>query len=172
MSDARSLYLVGFMGAGKTAVGRELAQRLGRDLVDTDAIVERDAGRSVESIVEKSGEVAFRDLERRALMGIVSREGLIVATGGGLFAGAGNRRAIRESGRSLWLDVDLEIARERIGEGGGRPLWTTSDPVRLRAFFERRRAAYALADIRVDASDPDPARVAERVLERFSSIFR
>jgi shikimate kinase len=168
----RALYLIGFMGAGKNAVGEALAELLGWELVDTDALVERRELRSVASIFAESGEPYFRRVESAALASVAGRRRVVVAGGGGVFLRADNRRLIQRTGRSVWLDVPLHVASERVGEAGGRPLWVPRDPLEFRAFFERRRAIYALADVRVDASGGAPGEVARRVLHKVSAVFR
>ena len=157
------VFLVGFMAAGKSSVGRVLAARLGWTFADTDALVERGEGLSVEEIFRQRGEGRFREAESAALASLGAVEHVVVAAGGGLFLGVENRRAVRTLGRSVWLDVSLGLARARTGGGAGRPLWS-EDPLRLRAMFEKRRAAYALADARVDASDGHPEAIAARIL--------
>jgi shikimate kinase len=94
----------------------------------------------------------------------------VVATGGGLFLGFAQRRWMRETGRVVWLDLSLGVARERVGCGGTRPLWLPQDPLAFRAMFERRRAAYALATLRVSADPGGPEEVAQRVLEALLRI--
>lgn len=166
----RSIFLVGFMGAGKTAAGRALASVMGRALVDTDDLVESRAGCSIERIFRESGEGRFRELEREALESLAGRKELVVATGGGLFLGVVQRRFLRAEGTTVWIDVPLEVARARLGVGGARPLWATGDQVALRAFYERRRVAYALADVRVPGAGATPEEVARRILERLRAL--
>jgi shikimate kinase len=146
------IFLVGFMGAGKSTVGRALAARLGWDFEDTDALVERAQGCSVEEIFRTVGEGRFREAEWAALCSLKGRKRLVVATGGGLFLGVAQRAFVRAHGVSCWLDAPLELVAGRVGNGSERPLWPTDDALSRRAFFERRRAAYALADLRIDAS--------------------
>jgi shikimate kinase len=170
VSDDRPIYLVGFMGSGKTEVGRRLAARLGWALVDTDVLVEQREGRTIERIFEESGEGCFREAEWRALESLADVRRTVIATGGGLYLGAAQRRFIRRHGVSVWLDVTLEAARARAGGGETRPLWRPEDPPAFRAFFEKRRAAYALADCRVDVSSAGPEALAERISLMFSSL--
>ncbi len=172
MSTPRAVYLVGFMGAGKSAVGERVAERTGRELVDTDRLVERQDGRPIARIFAESGEPRFRELERAVLERLSARSGLVVAAGGGLFLSRENRRRIRDHGLSVWLDVDLPTAVARVGRDAARPLWDPADPIRFRALFERRRAVYALADRRVDASGAAPEEVAERILRWIPGVFR
>lgn len=169
----RPVFLVGFMGAGKTSVGQELARMQGWRFADTDVEVERTEGRSIEAIFEASGEGSFRAAEWRVLQALISSEDTVIATGGGLFLGVAQRRCIVRTGVSVWLDVPLEVARRRIASGGDalggprRPLWRAwahDDPLALRAFFERRRAAYALANLRLDAGRGSPRQLAGEIV--------
>jgi len=164
--DSRPVFLVGFMGSGKSWVGRALARRLGWEFHDTDALVEQREGATVAQIIRERGEAHFRRLEWSALRDLDPGERTVVATGGGLFARTGARRFMRQRGRSVWLDCTLEAARRRSGGGQDRPLWDEADPAAFRAFFERRRAVYALAEIRIDAASDDPEEVAGQVLDR------
>lgn len=159
----RPIFLVGFMGTGKSEVGKALASRLAWSFADTDRWVEERAGRAVEAIFAESGEGDFRRWESRALAALAPSQRTVIATGGGLFTARAHRETIRASGISVWLDASLERIRRRLGDARGRPLWRSDDPVALRAFFERRRAVYFLADVRVDADLEDAADVAELV---------
>ena len=159
-----AIFLVGFMGSGKTTVGRAVARRLGARFEDTDAIVQAFSGKSIEAIFREEGEGRFRELEWEALRSLHGAADVVVATGGGLFLGTAQRAFVRRAGTSVWLDVPLEVARSRAGDASSRPLWRAQDPIAFRAFFERRRAAYALADVRVDASEASADAVAARVI--------
>lgn len=157
------VFLVGFMGAGKSAVGRALAERTGLAFLDTDAAVVEACGMEVEEIFRRRGEGAFREAEWRALRAVCDLGPSVIACGGGLFLGVENRRLVRRLGRSVWLDVPLALAAARVAGQGPRPLWS-EDALALRAQFERRRAAYALADVRVDASRGTPGAMASDIL--------
>ncbi len=146
------IYLVGFMGVGKSTVGRALAARLRWEFEDIDALVARAEGRAVEAIFRASGEGRFREAEWDALRSLAGRKQIVVATGGGLFLGVAQRAFVRSHGVSCWLDAPLAVAAARIGAGTSRPAWPANDVLSRRTFFERRRAAYALADFRIDAS--------------------
>jgi shikimate kinase len=151
--DPRPIILIGFMGSGKSTVGRRLAQRLGWQFLDVDEqIVGRD-GRTVERIFRESGERRFREIESEILAELVRRERVVLAGGGGLFLSASNRRLARRSARTVWLDVPLAVCADRVGRGGGRPLWPPGDPQGLRALFDRRGAVYALAELRLEAGE-------------------
>lgn len=159
------VYLVGFMGCGKSAVGRVLARELERPFVDSDERIAEREGRSIEEVFRESGEAHFRALERELLREIDPREAPVVATGGGAFVDERTRRRLLATGHTVWLDVDLDVARRRVGAGDGRPLWSAGDPAALRELYERRSTVYALAEYRVDASPDDPRLVARRILD-------
>ena len=161
-TDERPVFLVGFMGSGKSAVGAAIAERWGWRCIDTDRVVERRAGLAIEEIFRQSGEGRFREMEWDALRELAGQRRVVVATGGGLFLAVHAREFMRREGTSVWLDAPLHIVRERIGIEG-RPLWRSEDPIALRAFFERRRATYALADLHVVAAGADLESLAERV---------
>ena len=163
MGERDVVFLVGFMGSGKSSVGRALATLLRARFEDTDAMVEAAAGKPIEAIFRDEGEGRFREMEWDALRSLDGASNAVIATGGGLFLGTAQRACVRRAGTSVWLAVPLEIARSRAGDCASRPLWRTQDPIAFRAFFERRRAAYALADLRVDASRGSAEEVASRV---------
>jgi shikimate kinase len=167
----RPIFLVGFMGSGKSTVARRLAARLGWESVDTDELVERGAGRTIESIFAEAGEGRFRRLEQEALETLDGRPRAVVATGGGLFLGTAQRSWMKRRGATVWLDAPLELCRARIGSRAGRPLWRTEDPVALRALYERRRAAYALADVRVEGGTASPEEIVGAILLRLTRAF-
>jgi shikimate kinase len=167
-----NVYLVGFMGSGKSEIGRSLAEKLGWAFEDTDEIVETLEGRTIERIFAESGEARFREVERRVLGEVSGRTGRVVATGGGLFLNPQRRALMRGTGAIVWLDASLESIRERLGSGDGRPLWSHEEPLAMRALYEKRRAAYALADCRVDASAAGLTEIASRILARVRPFLR
>jgi shikimate kinase len=163
------VFLVGFMASGKSTVGRLLAARMSWEAVDTDLLVEQRAGCAVEAIFRDWGEGRFRQLEWEALQALGDRSRVVVATGGGAFLGAAERRFMRRCGRTVWLDVPLEECRRRAASGAVRPVWQAADPVAFRAFFDKRRAAYALAEIRLPwEAGQGPEEVAEHLLRYLS----
>ena len=111
----RSIYLVGFMGSGKTTVGEQLAALLGWNFVDTDQEVEKRAGIAIAEIFESTGEPDFRRREIDVLRDLQGGTGAVIATGGGLFCRWEARRAIRSTGRTVWLDINFETAMSRVG---------------------------------------------------------
>jgi len=155
------------MGSGKTTVGERLAGELSRTFHDTDRMVEEKQQKTIQRIFEEEGEACFRELEWEALRSMGDRPHLVIATGGGLFAASRPRRYMKARGLTVWLDVPIETSMLHVGEGSGRPLWAPEDPLDFRAFFERRRAAYALADLRIAAADSPPEKLVQRVLSYF-----
>ncbi len=141
------IYLVGFMGSGKTAVGRRLSERLGLPFVDIDAEIERAAGRTIRALFEESGEAAFRERESVFLAGTESLPAAVVATGGGSFAQETSRRTIGRLGKSVFLDVGFEIVRVRLAGKTDRPLFRSLE--QLAALFAERAAFYRMASVRV-----------------------
>jgi shikimate kinase len=146
------VYLVGFMGAGKSTVAQRLAKRLGWRAEDLDEWIEEREGRPVAQIFSQEGEAYFRQVERSALRELVPQRHVVVATGGGTFADASNRAVIASDGASVWLDVSFDTAVSRLPSDGVRPL--ARDPATLLALWNDRQPAYALAQQRVDAEVP------------------
>lgn len=161
----RAVVLVGLMGAGKTSVGRLLAQRLGLPFVDADAEIEAAAGATIEEIFADEGEAVFRSGERRVIARLLDGPAQVIATGGGAWMDPETRAAVRAAGISVWLKADLETLVRRTARRGGRPLLKDADP---RAVLERlmaeRHPAYAEADVTVETSEDSPEHVAGRVI--------
>lgn len=157
------LYLVGFMGSGKTAVGSRLAERLGVPFVDLDAEIERTSGKTVRALFEESGEAAFRERETAFLEGTAALPAAVVATGGGCFAQEGNRRTIARLGVSVLLDLPLAAVRERLAGKTDRPLFRSEE--QLAGLFAERAPFYRMASVRVGLSGAESVEeAADRVL--------
>jgi len=162
----RTIVLVGLMGAGKSCVGRRLAQMLGLPFVDADDEIEAAAGCAIPEIFELYGEAEFREGERRVMARLLDGGPQVLATGGGAFLNPETRAAIRERGISVWLRADLETLVARTGRRTDRPLLRDGDPrEKLRALIEERYPVYAEADITVDSGDGPPAATARAVLD-------
>jgi shikimate kinase len=152
--NADKLYLVGFMGAGKTTVARMLARRLGWPFEDIDERIESRERRAVATIFAQQGEAYFRQQERKVLGELLPERHVIVATGGGTFVEADNRALMLADGAVAWLDVPLAQVMARVPADGRRPL--ASDRAQMEQLYARRRLAYAEAHVRIDASRPIP----------------
>lgn len=167
---AERIYLVGFMGAGKTVVGEEMAERLGYRFVDLDREIEARAGQEIPEIFARRGEKAFRELEHDALRQVADGPPrVVVATGGGTFTSERNRALAAGSGVSVWLRPSFEtlIARLEAGAPGARPLFR--DRESARELYRRRQAAYGAAHLRIEVGSEEPVgQVADKVI---ASIF-
>ena len=155
------IYLVGFMGAGKSTVARAVGRVLGWRVEDLDERIETRERRSVAGIFAQQGEPYFRQLERQALTELLPERHIIVATGGGTFVEADNRALMLADGTVAWLDLPLARVIERVPADGRRPL--AADRTQLEQLYTRRQLAYAQAHVRIDATGPVPE-VVERVL--------
>jgi shikimate kinase len=159
---ADKLYLVGFMGAGKTTVARAIGKHTGWRVEDIDQRIESREHRTVASIFSQQGEPYFRQLERLALGELLPLRHVVIATGGGTFVEPDNRALMLADGAVAWLELSLAQVIERVPADGRRPL--ASDRAEMEQLFARRQLAYAQAHVRVDASRPVPE-VVGRLLE-------
>jgi len=159
------LLLVGMMGAGKTTVGRLVAESLGRPYRDSDAMVEEATGHSVRELFATKGEATFRAAESDALHAAVEPPPAVISVAGGAVLDPANRALLARSGTVVWLRAEPATLAERVGEGAGRPL-LAPDPPRVLADLDAvRRPLYAeVADAVVDVDELEPAQVAEAVL--------
>ena len=160
------LYLVGFMGSGKTTIGRSLAEELGWSFKDIDIEIERREGKSVAQIFAEDGEQRFRDLESATLARTVSQvqagNPCVVAAGGGAFVQQHNWDIVENNGVTVWLDCDLKTIQLRLGESDEtRPLYK---PGSMQEMYDQRRPHYARADFHVDANCQDPSQVTQQIL--------
>jgi shikimate kinase len=162
----RSIVLVGLMGAGKSTVGRRLAQRLGLIFKDADHEIEAAAGLTIPDIFAIYGEPSFRDGEERVIARLLRAGPLVLATGGGAFMRDTSRARIAEFGISVWLKAELDVLMRRVRKRGNRPLLETADPeATMRALMEARHPVYAEADVEVLSRDVSHDRVVDDVLE-------
>jgi shikimate kinase len=162
--------LVGFMGAGKTSVGRILAPRLGYRFEDLDDRVETRVGRKVASIFREQGEEAFRTLELEEARAVAGFARCVVAAGGGAFVHPETRAVLRHGAVTVWLRCDLEAILGRIRVDGSRPL--AGNRVIMQALLAEREPSYRTADVTVDASSGTPREVADRILGLLEERFR
>ena len=161
------IYLAGFMGCGKTTVGRLLAARWKWDFVDLDDETERKSGMKIADVFEQLGEPAFRAMERQALLEQISlvRRGRarVVAFGGGTFVAPGNREALEQAGISIWLNAPVDQLWERVTSESQRPL--ARDCEAFETLFEQRAPGYAKSDFTVQAGSDGPDKVVGEILE-------
>jgi shikimate kinase len=156
---AGNIVLVGFMGAGKSSVGRLLASRLGRCFVETDDMITAREGRSIPEIFAERGEAHFRALEGEVVRLLALKQGEVIATGGGLPCREGRMEALRELGTVVWLAGDFDVLYERAARGGGRPMLAGKSRDEAEALYRSREPYYRRAHVVVDTSRLGPDRV-------------
>ncbi len=150
----RTIVMVGLMGAGKTTVGRRLAQRLDLPFVDADHEIERAAGMSVSDIFQQHGEQHFRDGERKVIARLLEGGPQVLATGGGAFMDADTRTNITNHGISLWLKCTHKLLMKRVRKRGGRPLLEAENPdAVMQELIDKRYPVYGQADLFVVSRD-------------------
>lgn len=148
--SGRHIVLVGLMGAGKTSVGRRLAQRMGFTFIDSDHAIEEAAHMRIPEIFALRGEAEFRAGERRVIARLLNEPQQVIATGGGAYMDPDSRQKIREKGVSLWLKADLPILMKRVLRRQDRPMLANANPEEImRALIEKRYPTYAEADVTI-----------------------
>jgi shikimate kinase len=159
----KNIYLVGFMGSGKSTVGKILAEKLNMNFIDIDKLIEEKEGMKIKDIFEQKGESYFRELERKQIEVIVNQEGLVVSTGGGLGANLDNMNLMKKNGDVVWLDVSLNTVLDRLKNDQDRPLLKQSAE-KIKQLFEERKNVYRLANIRINADKKTPSQIVEEIL--------
>lgn len=163
---AKTIVLVGLMGAGKSCIGRRLAARLDVPFVDADLEIEKAAGLTIAEIFEKYGEAYFRDGERRVMTRLLHGDPCVLASGGGAFIDAETRKLIKDKAASLWLRAELDTLVARTKGRSHRPLLNSGDPREtLQNLMDTRYPIYAEADVAVDTGIDNPNVTASRALE-------
>lgn len=167
MLNGTNIFLIGMMGAGKSTVGKHLAQKLGYNFLDTDPLIEQCTGKPIPEIFADDGEEAFRNLEQQVLSQVSAYTRLVVATGGGIVMRSLNWSHLHD-GIVVWIDVPVEVLYDRLKtESEHRPLLQTEDPLqRLNALYEQRRDRYAQADISIMVNAKEtPEAVSDRLFD-------
>jgi shikimate kinase len=167
-----NVVLVGFMGAGKSSVGRVLARRLGRCLVETDDMITAVEGRSIPEIFATRGEAYFRAAEDEALRLLALKRGEVIATGGGLPCREGRAETLRGLGTVVWLSGDFDTLYERARRGGERPMLAGRTRDDVLALYRSREPFYAQADLTVDTTSLGPDQVAAQIAGALSTRER
>lgn len=162
----RPIVLVGLMGAGKSTVGRRLAQRLSLPFIDADQAIEEAAGMTITDIFARFGEPYFRDGERRVIARLLDGTPKVIATGGGAFINDETRALVLEQGLAIWLDADVDVLVDRVRRRDTRPLLRDRDPgVVLRELATVRNPLYALAHLRVPSNNAPHEVTVRAILE-------
>lgn len=162
------IFLTGFMGTGKSASGRILAERLGREFIDTDRLIESLSGATIPDIFEKEGEDAFRRLEMEALAQVCAEDSCVVSTGGGMAAYGGNLETMKNVGTVAALTAEPgEILRRVSASKTVRPLLLCDNPLeKIISLLQKRAYYYIKSDILVDTGGKSPLAVASEIKDR------
>lgn len=167
-----NLYLIGMMGAGKTTIGRKLANRLGYRFLDTDALIEAAAGKPITEIFASQGEAAFRKLETQVLSQVAAHTSLVIATGGGIVTRQMNWSYLHH-GVVIWLDVPVPVLVSRLSDDTERPLLKdVSLGDKLDALIDERGDRYAQADIRIGYEGRSVGKTCDRIITALQANLR
>ncbi|MFA5369332.1 MAG: shikimate kinase [Candidatus Omnitrophota bacterium] len=162
----KNIVLVGFMGTGKTLIGRLLARRLKRRRLSLDEMIEEKSGRTISDIFSRHGEEYFRVLEKDVVKSVAGGEGMIIDAGGGVVIDEDNVRRLKLGGVIICLKARPDVIYERTMSGNSRPLLNTPDPVKsIKELLGRRARFYDRADYSIDTSDITPDEVVEKIID-------
>jgi len=164
-----NIALIGFMGVGKTAVGKVLAEKLGMSFIELDLLIEQKAGKSIPEIFQQEGEIAFRELEMRVTEEVASKKKAVIACGGGIVLNKINIDWLRKSARMVYLTASPGVILKRVAnEEGQRPLLEVDNPtLAIREMLSFRKPFYErAADIIIDTSKLDIDAVAEQIISK------
>ena len=162
------VFLVGFMGAGKSTVGRLLATRLGCDFIDLDEEIEESEARSIRELFESEGEEYFRNLEMMALTSLRERSGCVVALGGGAFVNQSNRETIHELGVSVFLDCPLKIIMARCSLDTTRPLFKSRE--HIKELYDFRLPFYHKSDLCINVENLTPEEISNSIFIKITNL--
>lgn len=160
----KHVYLVGFMGSGKSTVGPILAKEIGRAFYDLDTLIEKEQKMTISEIFECRDEASFRDLESHQLIGTAELSPCVIALGGGTFLRKSNRDFVFRNGVAVWLEIPFHLARERCLKVTDRPL--ARDPQRFKILFQNRQPYYQLAEIHVSVQGKSPQEICSEIEEK------
>lgn len=162
----RPIVLVGLMGAGKSSIGRRLAEKLEIPFVDADHEIEVAADKTIPEIFNDHGEAYFREGERRVISRLIENGAQILSTGGGAFINEETRQSIHNHGISVWLKADLPLLMKRVMKRADRPLLQTEDPEAImQKLMDQRYPVYAKADVTVESKDVQHTQMVNEVIK-------
>ncbi len=169
--NIRNLALAGFMGVGKSTVGRMVAEHLGFEFLDTDERIEREAGRSIREIFADHGEGVFRGMEKNLVRSLADRDRLVISTGGGLIVDPDNLASLQSHALVVCLWASPETIYERVRHMTHRPLLQTPDPqAKIRELLAAREPFYRLADVLISVEMRSAREVAQHVVHQFHQM--
>jgi shikimate kinase len=168
-----NVFLIGMMGAGKTSVGKLLAGQLGYGFVDTDELIEKVAGKTINKIFADDGEDEFRQLEGKVLSELSAYTRLAIATGGGIVVRRFNWSYLHH-GLIVWLDAPVEVLINRLQNDTTRPLLQNPNPAQaLQKLLDQRRSLYAEADLHIPVNATDtPEAIASRIITEIPTVLK
>ena len=168
----KNIILTGFMGVGKTSVGKQLAEDLGYTFVDIDKLIEADQNLSITSLFSKFGEPYFRDVEAAIIQQVMTGEGQVVSAGGGAVIRDANRNAFKKGGFVVCLTASPDVIYERLKHETHRPLLQTADPrATIKELLASRETFYAQADVSIDTSDKSIGDIIKAIKERIRYAY-
>ncbi len=168
----KTIVLIGMMGAGKSTIGRQVADVLGVPFRDADREIELAAGRTIQEIFAEYGEEHFRSGERRVIARLLEEAPFVLATGGGAFMDAETRAVIEAKAISIWLRAEFDVLWARVSKRSHRPLLKTADPQKtLMDLIAARYPTYGLADITVESADAPKDETADKVIEALGTYL-
>lgn len=160
--------LIGFMGTGKSTVGKYLAYKLGYQFIDTDSEIEKVTGKEISQIFAEKGEAFFREVESSVLERLIKyNNNIVMATGGGIVLSAKNRQIIEENTRAFLLKASCEVIYERVKEEKHRPLLAVDNPLlRIKEILNERNALYNFFDNKIDTDGKSVEEIVECIIKR------
>jgi len=166
-----NVYIVGFMGTGKSTVGRIVSNRLKRQFVETDDVIEKKEAMKITDIFSKRGEKYFRNIEKKVLRDISTRDNLIVSCGGGLMIDEANVSLMKETGVIVCLLADYKTIYYRVKKDKTRPLLNVPHPIKkIKELLKVRAPFYEKADIFIDTTNISPGNVATRIIDSLGDV--
>lgn len=159
-----NIALCGFMGCGKTCIGRELAKITGKKLIDTDELIEKEQGMTISQIFADKGEDYFRELEFEMCKKVAETKDTIISTGGGAMTFQRNADAIKKGATVVFLDTDFNIICKRVGDGSTRPLFKNKE--NAKKLYDERREKYIRASDIIVSGNERPAKIASEIIKR------
>ncbi len=166
----KNIVLIGFMGTGKTAVGRELSRLLNMKLIDVDTEIEKSEKMTINEIFERFGEARFRDIETDMVKKVAQNKNVIISTGGGVVLRAENMESLKKKGVIVCLTASPEKIFERISNNADRPLLRVEDPLKkIKELLTFREPFYKKAEITINTDDKNPLQIAEEIIERLKT---
>lgn len=161
-----NIILTGFMGTGKTKVGRILARKLGLPFVDTDALIEERAGMAINKIFERYGEPHFRNLEKKVIKEVSAKDGVVIATGGGAFLDPENRAILKKKGVTVALLAEVKEIARRTAKDTDRPLLKEGErQTRIKTLLKKRLPYYRKADLCLDTTGKSPEKIVQEIID-------